>query len=69
MVTREGEVLQDGSTSSYLANFVFCGIESALNERIKAKVLKCFRLADEITVSSKAAMPQEVATQVIGSVT
>ncbi|MBC3422317.1 reverse transcriptase family protein [Pseudomonas sp. RW3S2] len=69
LVTREGQVPQGASTSSYLANLVFWDIEPALAERFNAKGLRYSRFADDITVSSKTDMPQEVATLVIGSVT
>lgn len=69
LVTREGQVPQGASTSSYLANLVFWDIEPALIERLKAKGLRYSRFADDITVSSKAEITQDTVTQIIGSVT
>ncbi|MBK4989452.1 reverse transcriptase family protein [Pseudomonas sp. S36] len=69
LVTREGQVPQGASTSSYLANLVFWDIEPALIERLKAKGLRYSRFADDITVSSKMEIARDTVTQIIGSVT
>jgi len=69
LVTREGQVPQGASTSSYLANLVFWDIEPALVTRFKAQGLAYSRFADDITVSSKTRIDQATTTQVIASVT
>lgn len=69
LVTREGQVPQGASTSSYLANQVFWDIEPALVTRFKAQGMAYSRFADDITVSSKARIDQATITQVIASVT
>lgn len=69
LVTREGQVPQGASTSSYLANLVFWDIEPALVTRFKAQGMAYSRFADDITVSSKARIDHATTTQVIASVT
>ncbi|GLO51369.1 reverse transcriptase [Pseudomonas putida] len=69
LVTREGQVPQGASTSSYLANLVFWDIEPALKERFEAKGLRYSRFADDITVSSKSEIARDTVAQIIGSVT
>jgi hypothetical protein len=69
LVTREGQVPQGASTSSYLANLVFWDIEPALFTRFKAEGLAYSRFADDITVSSKTRISATATTQVIASVT
>ncbi|KPB13214.1 Reverse transcriptase RNA-dependent DNA polymerase [Pseudomonas syringae pv. syringae] len=69
LVTREGQVPQGASTSSYLANLVFWDIEPALVKRFKAQGMVYSRFADDITVSSKTHISSTSATQIIASVT
>ncbi|RON69383.1 reverse transcriptase family protein [Pseudomonas fluorescens] len=69
LVTREGQVPQGASTSSYLANLVFWDIEPALVTRFEAQGLAYSRFADDITVSSRSPISAAVTTQVIASVT
>ncbi|MGA3681162.1 reverse transcriptase family protein [Pseudomonas graminis] len=69
LVTREGQVPQGASTSSYLANLVFWDIEPALVTRFKAQGMAYSRFADDITVSSKTRIAPAATTQVIASVT
>lgn len=69
LVTREGQVPQGASTSSYLANLVFWDIEPALVARFKAQSLEYSRFADDVTVSSKSNLPDAVTAQIISSVT
>lgn len=69
LVTREGQVPQGASTSSYLANLVFWDIEPALVTRFKSEGLAYSRFADDITVSSKTRISATATTQVIASVT
>lgn len=69
LVTREGQVPQGASTSSYLANLVFWDIEPALVTRFKAQGMAYSRFADDITVSSKSRIAPAATTQVIASVT
>ncbi|WP_122271390.1 reverse transcriptase family protein [Pseudomonas savastanoi] len=69
LVTREGQVPQGASTSSYLANLVFWDVEPALVTRFKAEKLVYSRFADDITVSSRTPIPAAVTSQVIASVT
>jgi hypothetical protein len=69
LVTRDGQVPQGASTSSYLANLVFWDIEPALVTRFKASGLEYSRFADDITVSSKTRISPAATTQIIASVT
>lgn len=69
LVTREGQVPQGASTSSYLANLVFWDIEPALVIRFKAQGMAYSRFADDITVSSKTRIASGATAQVIASVT
>lgn len=69
LVTREGQVPQGASTSSYLANLVFWDIEPALVKRFKAQGMVYSRFADDITVSSKTHISPTSTTQIIASVT
>lgn len=69
LVTRDGQVPQGASTSSYLANLVFWDIEPTLVTRFKAQGLEYSRFADDITVSSKARISPAATTQIIASVT
>ncbi|WP_311968468.1 reverse transcriptase family protein [Pseudomonas baltica] len=69
LVTREGQVPQGASTSSYLANLVFWDIEPALVTRFKTQGMAYSRFADDITVSSKTRIASAATTQVIASVT
>lgn len=69
LVTREGQVPQGASTSSYLANLVFWDIEPALVERFAAQGMAYSRFADDITVSSKTRISPTTTTQIVASVT
>jgi hypothetical protein len=68
LTTREGQVPQGASTSSYLANLVFWDIEPGLVERFRAQGLKYSRFADDITASSETELPSSVTSHVIASV-
>jgi hypothetical protein len=69
LVTREGQVPQGASTSSYLANLVFWDIEPTLVKRFAAQKMAYSRFADDITVSSKTHISPTTTTQIIASVT
>ena len=69
LVTREGQVPQGASTSSYLANLVFWDIEPVLVARFNSRGWEYSRFADDITVSCKNDLPAPAITQIIGSVT
>ncbi|RMO77517.1 reverse transcriptase [Pseudomonas syringae pv. primulae] len=69
LVTRDGQVPQGASTSSYLANLVFWDIEPALVKRFAAQGMAYSRFADDITVSSKTRISPTTTTQIIAAVT
>lgn len=69
LVTREGQVPQGASTSSYLANLVFWDVEPALVKRFKTQGMAYSRFADDITVSSKTHISPTSITRIIASVT
>lgn len=69
LVTREGQVPQGASTSSYLANLVFWDIEPTLVSRFNSQGLEYSRFADDITVSCKTNISGLATTKIIASVT
>lgn len=68
LTTREGRVFQGTPTSSYLANLAFWDIEGTLVEKLAARGLRYSRYVDDVTISSKSALPNDVKTWAIAQV-
>ncbi len=68
LTTKDGELPQGASTSSYLANLAFWSYESELNAYLARKNITYSRYVDDITLSSKKHLSKEEQSSLIAQI-
>lgn len=68
LTTKNGKVAQGGCCSSYIANLIFFNSEYTKVSRFRSKGFRYTRLLDDITISSKTGITQDLAEELIGEV-